>query len=254
MTPGLQNSAALTLDEYMAGIGVDMLHAGGMKRTEELAEMCGISEGKLVLDAGCGFGRTACRLTKRYGCMVVGVDISDRMIRGAREKVKRERTGNSVSLQVGNVESTAFRDESFDAVISEGTTVLTDKRRAVTEYVRITKSGGHVGLNELSWRRMPPEELIERAVIDLQGVSPLTYQGWTRLLADSGLREIRSRPYKYSSSSWDIISSLGPRALISVGIKYLTNPRMRRRVNQQEALFREYSDYWGYGLYVGRKK
>jgi len=253
MSP-VEEGEELTVDEYMASVGVDMLHAGGMKRTEELAEMCEISEGSIVLDAGCGFGRTAGHLAKKYGCKVVGIDISERMIEGAREKARKERVDDLVRFQVGNAESTHFKDESFDAVISEGTTVLTDKQRALREYVRVTKRGGYIGLNELSWRRKPSKEVIDRAFTDLQGVNPLEYDEWTNLLVDSGLKDIQSRTYKYTSISWDIIRSLGLHALIIVGIKYLTNSKMRKWINRQEALFREYSDYWGYGLYVGRKQ
>lgn len=254
MSPAAEGGEELTVDEYMVSVGVDMLHAGGMRRTEALAEMCKISEGKIVLDVGCGFGRTPCHLAKKYGCKVIGIDISERMIEGAREKARKERVGDVVHFQVGNAESTPFEDESFDAVISEGTTVLTDKKRALREYVRVTKGGGYIGLNELSWRKKPSKEMIERTFADLQGVRPLGYDEWTKLLVYSGLKDIESRTYKYKSTSWDIIRSLGLRALIKVGIEYITNSRTRKWINRQEALFREYSDYWGYGLYVGRKQ
>ena len=56
----------------MAGLGGDMLHAGGMKRTEDLAGMRRVSEGKIVLDVGCGYGKTAAFLAKKYGCEVFG--------------------------------------------------------------------------------------------------------------------------------------------------------------------------------------
>ncbi len=243
----------LTVDEYMANVGVDMLHPGGMKKTEELADMCKISEGKIVLDVGCGYGRTACYLAKKYGCKVVGIDVSKMMIEGAREKARKKRVEDTVRFEVGNAESLPFEDESFDAVISEGTTVLVDKKKAMREYVRVTKSGGYVGLNELSWRKKPSREMIERTFADLQGVRPLGYDEWTKLLVDSGLKDAESRTYKYKSTSWGIIRSLGLRALVKVGIRYLTNSKIRNWINRQEALFRDYSDHWGYGLYIGRK-
>jgi len=71
--------------------------------------MCKISEGKTVLDVGCGYGRTACYLAKKYGCKVVGIDISETMIEEARKKVKKERVENMVRLEVGNAESITSR-------------------------------------------------------------------------------------------------------------------------------------------------
>jgi len=67
-------SAELEVDECMASVGVDMLHAGGMKRTDDLAQMCRVSEGETALSIGCGYGRSACCLAKKYGCKMVGID------------------------------------------------------------------------------------------------------------------------------------------------------------------------------------
>jgi ubiquinone/menaquinone biosynthesis C-methylase UbiE len=224
-----------------------------MKMTEALAEMCKISDDKIVLDVGCGYGRTVCYLSQNYGCKVVGIDLSERMIKGAREKARKECVGDLVHFQIGDAVNTHFQDGSFDAVISEGTTVLTDKSMALREYARITKRGGYIGLNELSWRKKPLKGILKRTFTDLQGTRPLGYDEWTKLLVDSGLKDIESRTYKYKSTSWDIIKSLGLRSLIKVCIVYLTNIEIRRWINKQEAIFREFSDYWGYGLYVGRK-
>lgn len=243
----------LTVDEYMATVGVDMLHPGGMKRTDDLAQMCRVSEGKRVLSVGCGYGRTACHLAKKYGCKVVGIDISETMVKGAKKKAQKQRVEELVCFEVGDAERIDFEDESFDAVISEGTTVFLDKKTAMTEYVRVTKHGGYIGLNELSWRSKPSREIIERTFKDLQGVHPLQYDEWTKLLVDSGLKDIESRTYEYQSVSWPIITSIGLRGLVKVGIEYLTNPELRSWINRQESLFSDYSSFWGYGLYVGRK-
>jgi len=245
--------ADLTVDEYMARVGVDMLHPGGMKRTDDLAQMCRVSEGKTLLSIGCGYGRSACYLAGKYGCKVVGIDISELMIEGARKKARKERVDGMVRFEVGNAENVHFKDESFDVVISEGTTVFLDKKRAMSEYVRVAIHGGYIGLNELSWRRKPSREIIERTFNDLQGVRPLEFEEWRELLVDSGLKDVQLRTYKYKSTSWDIIGSLSLRALVKVGIEYLSNPGIRKWINRQETLFREQSDYWGYGLYVGRK-
>ncbi len=246
-------SSGLTVEEYMASVGVDMLHPGGMKRTEELAEMCRISVGNTVLDVGCGCGRTACHLAKKYACRVIGIDISETMIERARKKARKENVEDMVYFEVDNAESISTEDESFNAVISEGTTVFTNKERAIREYTRLTKHGGYIGLNELSWRMRPSKEIMEKTFDNLQGVCPLIYDEWVRMLDDFGLKNIQSRTYKYESISWNIIRSLGLRALTKVVIIYLTNSEMRKWINRQETLFREYSDYWGYGIYVGRK-
>lgn len=46
---------------------------------------------------------------------------------------------------------------SWRTVVCESVTAFPeDKRKAVSEYVRITKPGGHIGLNETTWLKTPP--------------------------------------------------------------------------------------------------
>jgi cyclopropane fatty-acyl-phospholipid synthase-like methyltransferase len=61
-------------------------HFGGLNATEELVVACHIDKDKFVLEVGCGTGLTASYLAKRYGCRVVGVDLSEQMIDVARRK------------------------------------------------------------------------------------------------------------------------------------------------------------------------
>lgn len=244
----------MTVDEYMADLGVDMLHPGGVKKTEELADMCKIIKNQKVLDVGCGYGKTACYLVKKYDCRVTGIDVSKKMIEGSKNKARKESVEEFVQFEIGDAENIRFNDAVFDVVISEGTTVLlADKEQAIREYVRVIKPGGHVGLNELSWMNKPTKEIIERTLNTLQRVRPLKYDEWIKLMIDSGLKDIELKKYVYKSTSLDTISSLGLQGLIKVGLRYFTNSELRNWIRKQEALFHDYSSYWGYGLYVGRK-
>ena len=75
--------------DFAAEVGYTK-HLGGVEATEKLVELCHIEAGKYVLDVGCGAGATAVYLTKRHGCRVAGVDISERMIERAKETASRE--------------------------------------------------------------------------------------------------------------------------------------------------------------------
>jgi len=244
----------LTVNEYMADLGIEMLHPGGVKRTDELVEMCKILKNQEVLDVGCGYGKTACYLVKKYECRVTGIDVSKRMIEGSKINAEKEGVEDFVIFEIGNAENIRFNDEIFDVVISEGTTVLLmDKKQAIREYVRVTKSGGYVGLNELSWMKKPTTEIVNKTLNTLQRVRPLEYEEWLKLMIDSRLKDIELKKYVYKSTSRDTISGLGLQGLMKVGLRYLTNSELRDWIRQQEALFRDYASYWGYGLYAGRK-
>ena len=70
-----------------------------------------------------------------------------------------------------------------------------DKQKAVNEYVRVTKSGGYIGLNESTWLKVPPPpELIAWVSQDLgANVKPMTSGEWTGLLETAGLQGIITR-------------------------------------------------------------
>ena len=88
---------------------------------------------------------------------------------------------------------TTFGDALFDAVICESVTVFLDKQQAVSEYVRVAKLGGYVGLNEDTWvRASPPTELVAYIDRTMAKATFLTSDEWTELLEASGLTDIRS--------------------------------------------------------------
>jgi cyclopropane fatty-acyl-phospholipid synthase-like methyltransferase len=56
------------IDELMYSCGLEILHPGGIEKTDEMARACKIEKGKKVLDIGSGKGVTACYLAQKYQC------------------------------------------------------------------------------------------------------------------------------------------------------------------------------------------
>jgi arsenite methyltransferase len=250
--------------DFAAEVGLTK-HLGGVAATEELAELCRIDEGSYVLDVGCGAGATPCFLAKRYGCRVVGVDNSERMIERSRERAKREGVAGRVEFRVADAQDLPFEDGLFDAVITESVTAFPeDKQRAVDEYARVTKPGGTVGLNESTWRKVPPPpDVVAWAGQDLgASVSPLTSDEWVALLEGARLREIVVRTYEINTQNETkgILQRYGCRGMLGVFwrilLLYARNPAYRRFVGQVReggVTPQNLEEYFGYGLYVGRK-
>jgi len=95
--------------------------------------------GKRVLDAGCGPGAYAQILLKR-GARIVGVDISPKMLRLARERV-----GDKVELHLTDLTRPMkfLEDKSFDIVISPLTIpYVRDLTRLFKEFYRVLKNPG----------------------------------------------------------------------------------------------------------------
>ena len=76
--------------------------------------------GARVLEVGCGPGRLSIRLAGRHGLDVTGLDLDPAMIERARANARHPGEGDDrgPSFLVGDVGSMAFRDGSFDLVVS----------------------------------------------------------------------------------------------------------------------------------------
>ena len=256
--PGLEPSYF----ELQADWGITK-HIGGLKATEELIELCHIEEGKYVLEVGCGVGITACYVAKRHGCRVVGVDISERMIDRSVERAKREGVEDRVEFKVADVQNLPFEDNLFDVVIGESVTAFPeDKQRAVSEYVRVTKPGGYVGLNEGIWIKTPPPTELVEYLSRITGARLETSDGWKELLEGSGLRDIEARTYKVNLLN-EMISQIRRfdfREYLRAWHRFLsqciTSPACRRFAKEAltvpNSIFK-FLEYAGYGIYVGRK-
>jgi len=237
-------------------------HIGGLKATNEMIELCHINQGKYVLDVGCGVGRTACYIAKKYGCKVVGIDITERMVQGSRERAKREDVEDKVKFQVADIQDLPFEDSLFDVVIGESVTAFPeDKQKAVSEYIRVTKQGGYVGINEATWMKIPPPELAEY-FSHITGAKPETSDDWGGLLKGSGLEDLVTRIYKVNAlNQWiNEIRGLDFRDYSRAWYRFLSllikSPACRRFAREALSMPRNIFSlfkYLGYGLYVGRK-
>ena len=250
--------------DFAAEVGLTK-HLGGVEATESLVEQCHIEEGKYVLDVGCGAGATPVQLVKRHACRVVGVDISRRMIERAEEMARREGLGDEVEFQVADAQDLPFDRDLFDAVITESVAAFPeDKQRAVNEFARVTKPGGYVGLNESTWLKTPPPpDVVAWASQEVGAhVRPLSREEWAGLLESAGLKDLGVSIYPINTrdEAGGIVQRYGCLGMLRVSWRmlrlYARNPAYRgfvKRVRQGGVVPGNLQEYFGYGLYVGRK-
>lgn len=95
-----------------------------------------------ILDVGCGTGRYSAALAAHFGARVVAVDPSGKMLAEARKK-----SAQGVRFERAAAESLPLPDASMDMVF--GSMVFhhfDDPDRAVGEFHRVLRPGGHVCL------------------------------------------------------------------------------------------------------------
>jgi SAM-dependent methyltransferase len=253
-----------TFFDFAAEAGLTK-HFGGLEGTEELAGLCHIGEGATVLDVGCGVGVTACFLAKRHGCRVVGVDIRARMVERSEERAQREGVADLVEFRVADAQDLPFDDNLFDAVITESVTSFPeDQQRAVNEYVRVTRPGRYVGLAESTWLKVPPPpELVAWASQDVgASVQPLTADEWAGLLQNAGLQNVTTRIHSVDAKKETglLLRRYGCGGMVGTMLRalamYIRNPAYRefvKGVRQGGVVPKNLDEYFGYGMYVGRK-
>lgn len=243
--------------------GASKPHMGGFEATEELIELCHINKDKYVLDVGCGVGITPCYIAKKYGCRVVGVDISEKMINWANKMVRRKGVEDRVELRVADAQNLPFEDNLFGAVICESIIAFVeDKQKAVSEYVRVTKPGGYIGLNEATWlRASPPTELVGY-ISRITGAKLDTSDDWKELLECDGLMDIVVRTHKINALSQFVseIRQFGLKDYLRGWYRFfyllIKNSAFRKYLKEAwppRSILKDYFQYLGYGIYVGRK-
>jgi cyclopropane fatty-acyl-phospholipid synthase-like methyltransferase len=104
--------------EFFQGLGAEFVQlAATPERTERevdrIVDLLDLSEGTRVLDVPCGAGRHSIELARR-GYRVAGLDLSEPLVRAAKEAASRE--GLEAEFLVGDMRELPWRAE-FDAAI-----------------------------------------------------------------------------------------------------------------------------------------
>jgi len=244
--------------DMQAYVGITK-HNGGFEATNELLSLCHIEDAQEVLNAGCGIGVGSTYIARKYGCHVVGVDISEKMIEWSRQRAREERVEAKVEFRTADVLDLPFEADRFDIVFCESVLIFVeDKAQAIRECVRVTKPGGYVGLNEGFWIKQPSPEMVAR-VKDALGPFIPTIETWQALWEASGLQDrvvricqVDARTEVKSRIQW-----IGWRWLLRAWGRalhlYITNPAIRQSIKEMFDVPSEVFQYAGYGLFVGRK-
>jgi len=152
--------AALYQSDFARLLLGDSFHPGGLRLTARLGEQLGLGPGVRVLDAAAGKGESAIFLAKQFGCQVVGVDLGARSVEEATARAETAQVAHLVSFVEGDAERLDFPDAGFDAVICEcAFCTFPDKRAAASEFARVLRPRGRVGMSDLTRSGPLPQDL-----------------------------------------------------------------------------------------------
>jgi phosphatidylethanolamine/phosphatidyl-N-methylethanolamine N-methyltransferase len=116
-----------------------------MRQGRRAAAAAASRPGGSVLDVGVGTGLELPMFDRRT--RLVGVDLSEPMLRRAATRVRRDKLGNVDGLVVMDAMRLAFPDASFDAVVAPYVlTVVPDPAATLDELLRVVKPSGEIVL------------------------------------------------------------------------------------------------------------
>lgn len=135
-------------DHIHHGLFVDGTESPGDAQVGMLEHCVGLLDlrgGEHVLDVGCGHGGTLLHLARRFHCRGMGVTISPKQARLAREQASKAGVEDFVEFVVNNADVFDFPNRSFDFVWTmESSEHFADKPRYFTNVARTLRPGGQL--------------------------------------------------------------------------------------------------------------
>ncbi len=190
------------------------LHPGGTELTQRLGRMLNLEPRNRVLDVAAGRGTSALTLATRFGCEVIGLDYSWRNIEAAKRGASERGLGQTVTFYCGDAERLPFADGSFDAIVCEcALCTFPNKQSAAAEFVRVLRSGGRVGLSDLTRQgTLPPElESLVAWIACIADARPLAE--YAALLAAAGLKVKATE--EHDGALIDFVNQIRTRLLVT---------------------------------------
>lgn len=232
---------------------------GGKDSLRRMAQNAFLTSSSRVLHSGCNTGYCSFELSHLVKCKVTAIDRNDSMLKSARKRLRNEplpyRT--LISFKKGDARKLQFKDNSFDLVMSGGSTAFMDeKEKVVQEYYRVCKMYGFVGDIVLYYHEDPPKSLISRInkALDIS-IQKWSKNDWISLYTNAGLE-----PYFIHDASMPFYPSASDvRAYCEQMVQRLSLDRVSRAVAIKKlyeymTLFNRNHRYLSYAVLLFRKE
>lgn len=237
--------------EAITAMGNGSLHPGGFSHTLEVLRRINISKEDVVLEIGCGTGRTACYLAKTYGAHVFALDNSEKML--AKAKLRAQREGLDVHFLLGDALNMPFRNEVANIIFIESVMIFLPVRAALKECFRVLKRKGILVDIEM----LANESLPEKAGEEIKAICGLpqipTLKGWIEYLEHAGFNQEVVKQSKFPGilDKLKELLYVDPYAVVSQEL--VTDRELHKVIHQYRGLTLRNRRHLGFGTFIVRK-
>ena len=212
------------------------------------------SEPLRIADIGCGTGASTLQLAQSLNAEITAVDFLPEFIEALNKNTEAAGLAEKINTLVCSMEQLPFAEEEYDVLWSEGAIYNMGFEKGLKEWRRFLKPGGILAVSEITWiTNTRPAELQQYwqaeypeiatasekiKVLEESGYSPIGYF----VLPESCWLENYYRPLQDSFP--DFLS----RHKDDEGAASIIEATM-----EEIALYKKYSRYYSYGMYVARK-
>ncbi len=167
------------------------------------------TEPALVLDVACGPAAVTQRVAEFTRAHVVGLDLSEEMLRAGQANVRSAGLSERISLVLGRGEQLPFADASFDALtFTYLLRYVADPAAALAELARVVKPGGAIASLEFAvpsrrgWRAL--WWLYTRGVLPVAGLAAGGRAWWDvgRFLGPNITSHYERFPLEWTAAAW----------------------------------------------------
>lgn len=188
----------------------------------------------------------------------MGIDISEELIQVAKVLSKKKGLEDKVKFQIADAMDLPFSDNQFDIAIFQVMLVLVeDKVKTIREAYRVIKKGGRAGRLELSWRKEIDQDFLEKVSNVLCAycmTNDSNYEGWKKTFEKAGIHNlVLKKGENMNGNYFDTLKDEGIINTAKIMFNSIKNREIRNRIKIMDKFFKDYSDYFGYGIYLFEK-
>ena len=194
-----------TLDVLVTRLEIRAQHPRVVPMIDDYLNAMQIDQAQRVLDLGCGTGVIARRIARRpnFSGHVLGVDLSDYLIRAANGFAQKEGLTDRVEFRTGDSQLLTLPDAAFDAiVIHTMVSHVNDVDSVVRHCARMLAPGGVIALFDGDYASMTfggddvtQGRKIDEAIIGAIATQPRIMRQLPEVLHSAGLKIVRTFAY-----------------------------------------------------------